>query len=67
MNKILTVVWLACGFAVMPVAFAADAVPADQQKKEQKAAGEDKSKKAGEEGKKKVEKKGESEAEPECN
>jgi len=70
MNKILTMVWLACGLAVMPVVYAADAAPADQ-KKDQKAAGEDKDKdkdkKAGEEGKGKGEKKGDGGAEPECN
>ena len=70
MKKIMTMVWLACGLAVMPVVYAADEAPADQ-KKEQKAAGEDKDKdkdkKAGEEGKKKGDKKGEGGAEPECN
>ncbi|MEN6586104.1 MAG: hypothetical protein ABFE02_08700 [Sulfuricella sp.] len=68
MNRILTMVWLACGLAVMPVAYAADVAPADQ-KKDQKAAGEDKDKdkKAGEEGKGKGEKKGDGGAEPECN
>lgn len=68
MKKILTMVWLACGLAVMPVVHAVDEAPADQ-KKDQKAAGEDKDKdkKAGEEGKKKDDKKGEGGAEPECN
>lgn len=62
MKKILTMIWLACSLAVMPVVYAADEAPADQ-KKDQKASGEDKDKKAGEEGKKK----GEGSAEPECN
>lgn len=68
MKKILSMLWLTCGLAIMPVAYGADEAPADQ-KKEQKAAGEDKGKdkKAGEEGKKKDGKKGEGEAEPECN
>jgi hypothetical protein len=66
MKKILTMVWLACGLAVMPIAYAAEEAPADQ-KKDQKAAGEDKDKKATEEGKKKGDKKGEGGAEPECN
>lgn len=75
MKKIMTMMWLACGLAVMPVVNAADEAPADQKKdqkaagevKEQKAAGEDKDKKAGEEAKKKGDKKGEGGAEPECN
>lgn len=68
MKKILSMLWLACGLAIMPVAHAADEAPADQ-KKDQKAVGEDKDKdkKAGEESKKKGEKKGEGGAEPECN
>lgn len=66
MKKIVTMVWLACGLAVMPVAFAADEAPVDQ-KKDQKASSEDKDKKAAEEGKKKGDKKGEGGAEPECN
>ncbi len=66
MKKILTMVWLACGLAVMPVVYAADEAPADQ-KKDQKASGDDKDKKAAEEGKKKGDKKGEGGAEPECN
>jgi hypothetical protein len=67
MKKILTMVWLACGIAVMPVAYAADEAPPADQKKDQKAAGEDKDKKAPEDSKKKGEKKGEGGAEPECN
>ncbi len=66
MKKILSMLWLTCGLAIMPVAYGADEAPADQ-KKDQKAAGEDKDKKAGEEGKKKGGKKGEGDAEPECN
>lgn len=66
MKKILTMVWLACGLAVMPVVYAADEAPADQ-KKDQKASSEDKDKKAAEESKKKGDKKGEGGAEPECN
>lgn len=66
MKKILSMLWLACGLAIMPVVYAADEAPPDQ-KKDQKAAGEDKDKKAGEEGKKKGGKKGEGDAEPECN
>ncbi|MDP2786314.1 MAG: hypothetical protein Q8O38_17230 [Sulfurimicrobium sp.] len=67
MKKILTILFLAGGIAAMPVVHAADEVPPADQKKDQKAAGEDKDKKAGEEGKKKGEKKGEGGAEPECN
>lgn len=66
MKKILIMVWLACGLALMPVAYAADEAPADQ-KKDQKTSSEDKDKKAAEDGKKKGEKKGEGGAEPECN
>lgn len=66
MKSILTTLLLACGILVQTVAHAADEAPADQ-KKEQKAAGEDKDKKAAEDGKKKGEKKGEGGAEPECN
>lgn len=68
MIKILSVIWLACGLAVLPVAHAADEASADQNSAEQKkAAGEDKEKKAGEEGKKKGDKKGDGGAEPECS
>jgi len=67
MKKILTILFLACGIAVMPVVHAADEAPADQ-KTDQKAAGENKDKKAPEDSnKKKGEKKGEGGAEPECN
>jgi hypothetical protein len=66
MKKILTVLFLACGIAAMPVVYAADEASADK-KTDQKAAGEDKDKKAPEDSKKKGEKKGGGGAEPECN
>jgi len=70
MKKILSMLWLALGLAVMPAVYAADEAPADQ-KSDQKAAGDNKDKKAGEDGKKKPgedgKKKGEGGAEPECN
>lgn len=67
MKKILSMLWLACGLALLPVAYAADEAPPADQKSDQKAAGDNKDKKAGEEGKKKSGKKGEGDAEPECN
>lgn len=66
MKNYLTILFLACGIAAMPVVHAADETPAEQ-KAGQKAAGEDKDKKAAEDGKKNGEKKGEGGAEPECN
>lgn len=64
MKKILTMLFLACGIAAMPLAHAADEAPKDQ-KGEQKATGDKKDGKAGESGDKKEEKKGGSE--PECS
>lgn len=67
MKRILTILFLACGIAAMPVVYAADEAPPADTKTDQKAAGEDKDKKAPEDSKKKGEKKGEGGSEPECN
>jgi hypothetical protein len=69
MKKILTMLFLACGIAAMPLAYAVDEAPKDQ-KGEQKATGDKKDGKdgkAGEPGEKKEEKKGGGGAEPECS
>lgn len=67
MKKILTIMWLACGVALTPVAFAADEAPKDQ-KSDQKTSGDKKNGNAGDAGEKKDEKKKDGGgAEPECS
>lgn len=65
MEKILTILLLAGGLALAPVAHAADEAPKDQ-KSDQKATGDKKDGKANEAGEKKDEKKKDG-AEPECS
>lgn len=65
MKKVLTILSLALGLALMPVVYAADEAPKDKNG-EQKATGDKKDGKAGESGEKKQEKKGGG-SEPECS